>query len=49
MAVRVYGKWHAVIASVGTINKKVPGGINQILKFSLSKRGNFRGILGSSS
>lgn len=40
MAVRVYGKWHAVIASVGTINKKVPGRINQILKFSLSKRGN---------
>lgn len=39
MAVIVYEKWHAVIASVETINKKVPGGINQFLKFSISNRG----------
>lgn len=39
MAVRIYEKWHGVIASVETINKKLPGGMRQLMDFSLSLRG----------
>ena len=40
MAVRIYEKWHGVIASVETINKKLPGGMKKLMDFSLSLRGN---------